>query len=120
MPLPLPSVLELIFFRRGARHQLFVAYSVYGHQFVSLRITSIVELWTGWHGAWKHHGDTLDIRLQYPEEEKIRFFWFIRKGKNYNLWHDGDSLWVEAHMMTLPMTQHQLVDKADPEYVIVD
>ena len=119
MPLPLPSVLEFIFFRRGARHQLFVAYSVYGHQFVSLRITSIVELWTGWHGAWKHHGDTLAIRLQYPEEEKIRILLFIRDGKNYNLWHDGDSLWVEAHMTTLPMTQRQLADKADHECVVV-
>ena len=61
MPLPIPCVLELTFFRRGARHQLFVAYSVHGQQFVCLNIQTFVDIWSGWHGAWNHNGEILDI-----------------------------------------------------------
>ena len=108
MPLPIPCVLELTFFRRGARHQLFVAYSVHGQQFVCLNIQTFVDIWSGWHGAWKHNGDILDVELYY--QEKISLFKFHRAGQCYNLAHAGESISASAHMTMLPMTQNQIAD----------
>ena len=109
MPLLIPWVLELEFYRAGARHQLFVAYCVHGQKFVGLHIHTYVDIWSGWHGAWKHNGDILDVKLFY--QEKICLFKFRRVvGQFYNLMHAGDSLWVTAQITMLPMTQNQISD----------
>ena len=65
---------DMVFYRAGARHQVFVAYCVHGHQFVGLLIHTHMDIWSGWHGAWKYNGDMLAVALFY--QEKICLFKF--------------------------------------------
>jgi hypothetical protein len=96
-------VLELTFEYYKARHQIFVAYCVHGQKFVGFHIHTFENIWSGWHGAWQHNGDILDVELYY--QEKISLFKFHRAGQCYNLVHAGETISVTAHITMLPMLQ---------------
>jgi len=105
---PIPWVLELTFEYYKAQHQLFVAYCVHGQKFVGFHIHTFENIWSGWHGAWQHNGDILDVELYY--QEKISLFKFHRAGQCYNLVHGGEAISVTAHITMLPMLQNQIAD----------
>jgi hypothetical protein len=103
MPLPIPWVLELTFDCYKARHQLFVAYCVHGQKFVGFHIHTFENIWSGWHGAWQHNGDILEVELYYQDKNSV--FKFHRAGQCYNLVHAGETISVTAHITMLPMLQ---------------
>jgi hypothetical protein len=85
-----------------------VAYCVHGQKFVGFHIHTFENIWSGWHGAWQHNGDILDVELYY--QEKISLFKFHRAGQCYNLVHAGEAISVTAHITMLPMLQNQIAD----------
>jgi len=96
-------VLELTFEYYKARHQILLAYCVHWQKFVGFHIHTFENIWSGWHGAWQHNGDILEVKLYYQDKNSV--FKFHRAGQCYNLVHAGETISVTAHITMLPMLQ---------------
>jgi hypothetical protein len=44
-----PAALQLVYYRQGWRHEIFIAFDIQGNRVVGLQIG---RQWSGWHGQW--------------------------------------------------------------------
>ena len=94
-----PAVLQLVYYRRGWRHEVYIAWNVQGNSVVGL---DTGRQWSGWHGFWKEgrYGG-LVLWMHYTGDScRARPHFFDRVMPRVYELYQGQQIRVFARMVT--------------------
>ena len=94
-----PAALQLVYYRQGWRHEIFIAFDIQGNRVVGL---DTGRQWSGWHGQWSewHYGGLMLWMRYTGENDRARPHFFERVMPRVYELQQGRQIRVFASMVT--------------------